>query len=113
VLRHTFTGTTGDEVYLPSTRAGGDYLLAERVAIVEDAGVVEVMLDPLLDDFEFSEIHDEPVRIRLVTAERQREGPVVPVDEGAMPVVVMLPMCEGHVGVGFPARNHVESFHPE
>lgn len=109
-MGESFAGATRHEVDLPCPRTGGDDLFAKRVGLVEHASVVEVIVDPLLDELQLAEIDNETVRVRFAASKSKSEGPVVSMDECAVPIVVVLTMSKGYVGIGLSAGDHDTNF---
>lgn len=104
---HAFAGAVRHHVGFPEgASADLEERIAQRVFGAEDAGVVEVFVDPPLKEFQFPEIHDEAVLVGGVAAEGERDRPIVAVDERAMAVVAVLAVRPGNVRVGFLAGDH-------
>ena len=107
MARQTFAGYAGHQINFPRFRSASHDALAQGIADIEDARVVEVGIDPSLKKFQFSEVYNKAVFVRLGASERQVKCPVVAVDKRAMLVMVVLPMGKGYVGVGFSAGKHM------
>ena len=56
--------------------------------IVKDGPVVEMLVDPILEKVQVSEIDHEPVVVQVVCPESQSNGPAVPVEAGAAAALV-------------------------
>ena len=68
--------------------------------------MVEIYLNPALDELEFSKIDHKPVFVELRAAKSEFKCPVVPVYKFAMAIVHVLAVREGNVLVGFSAGEH-------
>jgi hypothetical protein len=81
-------------------------LLTQRVTFIEYAGVIQVLLNPALDELELAEVHHKAVLVRLVASEGDCERPVVSVHERAMSVVQVLPVGKGNIRIGLLTGEH-------
>ena len=106
VLCQALAGALFGVIDVPSLGGGGGELWGDGVVGSEDAGVVEVFVNPLFYEFDFAEIDDEAVFVGRFTGECYGDVPVVSVHERAMSVVQMLAVGEGYVEVCFPASYH-------
>jgi hypothetical protein len=68
--------------------------------------MIEMIRDPGLQETQAAEIDDETTFIETLAAELDLDGPVVTVQEGAMPVMPMLPVGERDVSVSLAAGEH-------
>ena len=102
----SLAGTVGQEVAFEECTVFIEEGFAFGVVLVKKAGVVEVGLDPVLEVFEIAEVDDKAVGIGLAAGKVEGDGPVVPVNEGAMPFVPVLAVGKGDVAVGFFAGEH-------
>ena len=82
----------------------------EGVGGAEDAGVVKVLVDPVLEVMELAEVDDKAVGVDPVGREGDTDGPVVSVDEGATAGVKGLAMAQGDVPLGLGAGEHGGSY---
>ena len=101
-----FARAVGDDGRLPDIGRGLEQHLAHRVVGVGQAGVVEVLVDPLADVLQPAEIDDEAVGVGLGAAEGEGDAPVVPVNLRAMPVVQVLAVRERDVVGRLRAGEH-------
>ena len=69
--------------------------------------MIEVFVDPCFEVFEPSKVDDEAVAVGLAAGKGEGDAPVVPVNECAVPFVVVLAVGEGDVAVRFFAGEHV------
>lgn len=69
--------------------------------------MVEVEINPFLEVFEFAEIDHEPIYVGFSAGKGECYRPIVTVDQCAVPVVVMLPVCERDITVAFFAGEHL------
>ncbi len=76
------------------------------IVLVEKAGVVEILVDPCFQILQLPEVDDEAVGVRLMAGESERDGPVMPVNEGAVPIVPVLAVGEGDVAIDLFASEH-------
>ncbi len=82
-------------------------MLGFGVVRVEEAGVVEVLVDPGLQILEIAEVDDEAIRIGLAAGKGQGNAPLVAVDQGAVAFVEVLAVGERVVAVGFFSSAHL------
>ena len=75
---------------------------------VEQAGVVELAVDPLLEVVQFAEVDDKAIGVGRTTGKGQRNRPVVPVDEGAVPLMAVLAVRKRDIAVGFRTGKHLK-----
>jgi hypothetical protein len=106
VLREPFTGAIGQNVGFEQFAGVVEQARGFSIALIKQAGVVEVLVDPSFDVFEFAEIDDEAAGIRFAAGKGQGDRPVVAVDQCAMAVVQVLAVGERNVAVGFFTGEH-------
>ena len=111
VTGQAFAGGVVDKEGLEQA-VGGHFLDpgAEGVGGAEDAGVVKVLVDPVLEVMELAEVDDEAVGVDPVGREGDPDGPVVSMDEGAAAGVKGLAVTEGDVPVCLGAGEHGGSY---
>ena len=68
--------------------------------------MVEVIHEPFPDKAQLAEIHNEAIRIQLPTGKDKLDVPIVPMNEPTMPVMQMLAMRKGYIGINFRAGVH-------
>lgn len=68
--------------------------------------MIEVGIDPCFDIFELTKIDDEAVCVELMAAKSQGDGPVMPMNQSAMSVVFVLPVCEWNIAIRFLTGEH-------
>ena len=105
-LRDAFGGDGVDDERTEELRVILQELLADGVRLGEQASVVEVLGDPGLQETQAAEVDDETAFIEPLAAELDLDGPVVTMQEGAMPVMPMLPVGERDVSVGLATGEH-------
>lgn len=101
-----FAGAVGQDVGLEKVAGRGEQGVFFRVVLIEEAGVIEVFVDPGFKVFEVAEVDDKAVGIGLAAGEGEGDRPVVPVDLGAVSGVEVLAVGERDVAVGFFAGEH-------
>lgn len=106
MLCEAFAGAVGDDVCPEQFARAGEQCFRLGVVCVEEAGVVQVFVDPCLQVFELTKVDDEAIRIGLAAGEGQGDAPIVPVDEGAVALVQVLAVGEWNVAVGFFTSEH-------
>ncbi len=110
VLRQPFARAKLDDISLvdgaPARFVNREKLIEQWVVAIEEAGMVEVYLYPILERLELSEVHDKSAFVQLGTAEGEGKAPVVSVDLRAMPIVAMLPVSKRYVGISLLAGEH-------
>ena len=70
--------------------------------------MVQIFSNPLLEKTEAAEIDDEATLIEALTAKLDLDGPIVAMQEGAMPLMPMLAMGERDIPIGFAAGEHAQ-----
>lgn len=72
-------------------------MIQHRVVHIEDERMIKMILKPCLQPFQITEVYNEAIRIALLAGESKLKGPIVAMNEGAMPAMGVLPMREGQV----------------
>lgn len=115
MLCHSFGGTILHDVWFPnSATAHRRKRFAQWIVLTENAGMIQMLVDPVLEEFELPKINHKSVFIRFAAPESYRDTPIVPMQIGAMAIVPVLPMSPRNINIGFSAgkHTHAESFQP-
>jgi hypothetical protein len=72
----------------------------------EGTGVVEMLIDPILNVVKFSEIDDKAIIVYFVGCESEFDFPIVTVNERTVTRMVRLSMPEWDVAVNLRAGKH-------
>ena len=107
MLGEAFAGAVGQDVGFEELAVIFEQCVFHGIVLVEEAGVVEVLIDSRFQVFEVAKIHDEAVLVHLAAGESQGDRPIVPVDVGAVACVEVLAVGEWDVAVGFFAGEHI------
>ncbi len=105
-LRDPLGGDGIDHQGAEELRVVAQERLPQGIRLREEAGMVEVVGDPGLQEPQPAEVDDEAALIQLPATELDFDRPVVAMQEGAMTLMAMLPMGERDVAVGLAAGEH-------
>ena len=103
----SFARTRGDQVDSVGFGCGLNERFPKGVILVEYAGVIEVLLDPVAQETETAKVDHEAVGVGFFCSESQPDRPVVPVYQRAVAGVPMLPMGERNIRVSLGAGEHL------
>ena len=70
--------------------------------------MIEIVRDPLLQKTKTAEIDHEATLIKAVATKLNLDGPVMPVQERAMPLMPVLAMGERDIPIGLAAGEHAQ-----
>ena len=70
--------------------------------------MIEMLLNPLTDKFQFSEINDKTVFIQFGCLEGNLDVPVMPVNKGTVSVMGVLTVGKWDISIDFRAGEHNE-----
>lgn len=101
-----FAGTVGDAVHFEGFGGGLNDPVGEGIIFIENAGVIEMVFQPLAEELQFAEVDDETIFVEFFAAKGEGETPVVAMDLCTVPIVLVLAMGEGNVVVGFATSQH-------
>lgn len=106
VLGDTLARAVGQDVSFEETASSVQQLVFLGIILVEETGMVEVIIDPGLEVFELPEVDDKARSVKLLTSEGQANRPIMPVDEGAVAIVAVLAVSKRYFAVGLFTGEH-------
>jgi hypothetical protein len=82
--------------------------IQQWIVPIKNAGMIQVLVNPLAQRFEVPEIDYKSTRIQRCASKDKRETPIVPVYLSTMSVVPMLAMGKRNIRISFLARKHLK-----
>ena len=82
-------------------RERGEHFQPFRIGFRKHTRMIEIFRNPATDEFDAAEINDKAELIQLLTRERERQRPIVPVHKTAMSRVQMLQMPDRDIRINF------------
>jgi hypothetical protein len=110
VLRQPLARTLIDHISLeyvpPQLIHHARELIQHGVVLIENTGVIQVFRYPVAQRLQLSKIDNKTTFVQSLAPEFKGKAPIMAMDLPAMPVMLVLPVSKGDVGIGFLASKH-------